>query len=57
LGLRDDPGACGEDVELVMVVNEAFDLVAPIGDAKKIRKFRSMQQVSEYIRKLRKGGN
>ena len=53
-----DLGASGlDDVELVMAFEQAFDVAIPDKDADKIRKFRIMQEVSDYIGKLRKGGN
>jgi acyl carrier protein len=46
-----------DDVALVMAFEEAFDVEIPVEDAEGIRKLRSMQDVTDYIRKHRKGGN
>ena len=58
MGFIEDLGANDlDDVEVVMAFNEAFAVEAPFADAEKIRKLNSMQDVADYIRRLRKGGN
>jgi acyl carrier protein len=44
-------------VELVMALEEAFDIEIPVEEAEKIRGFRTMQEVLDYIRKRKKGGD
>jgi acyl carrier protein len=44
-------------VELAMALEEAFDVVTPVEDSEKIRSFRTKQEVLDYIRECKKGGN
>lgn len=58
-GFRDDLGAPTlNDLELIMALEAAFGIDGiPLEDAGKIRKLRTLEQVRDYIRKLKKGGD
>ena len=54
----DNLGASSLDrVELVMALEEAFDAEISDEAAEKIRRFRTVQEVLDYIRKRKKGGD
>ena len=58
MGLLYDRGADPlDDVELVTACEDSFDVEIPDADAEKIRKLHTMQDVTDFISKLRKGGN
>jgi acyl carrier protein len=45
-----------DQVELVMALEEAFGTDIPDEDAERIRGFRTVQELLDYIRKRKKGG-
>jgi acyl carrier protein len=59
LGFVDDlVGSSLDDAELIMALEAAFGIDGiPLEDAGKIRKLRTLEQVRDYIRKLKKGGD
>ncbi len=44
-------------VELVMAFEEAFDTEIPDEEMEKIRSFRTVEEVLDYLRKRKKGGD
>jgi acyl carrier protein len=57
-GFLDNLGASSLDrVELVMALEETFDTEIPDEEAEKIRSFRTLREVRDYIRKRKKGGD
>ena len=57
LHLPDDPGSDSLDlVEIVMAYEEAFDDEIPEWEMRRIRNLRTKEELIEYLRKRRKGG-
>jgi acyl carrier protein len=54
----DNWGANSHDlVEVVMAFEEAFDTEIPDEEMEKIRGFRTVEEVLDYLRKRKKGSN
>jgi acyl carrier protein len=56
LGFLSDGAGGLDDIELVMAVEEAFNVKVPDGDAEKIRKLLTTQDLTNYIEHIRKRG-